>query len=87
MFYPLTGTISAANSCPASPRQGFHQNQNNYNNYSNNNLQNVSLFLNLKRKYLNIIKILSNFSNKIYSKRPQRPVIIIMKNHLTVMLN
>ncbi|XP_075160090.1 forkhead box K isoform X2 [Haematobia irritans] len=35
-----TGTISAANSCPASPRQGFHQNQNNYNNYSNNNLQN-----------------------------------------------
>ncbi|XP_034120939.1 forkhead box protein K2 isoform X2 [Drosophila guanche] len=33
-----TGTISAANSCPASPRQGFHQNQpNNYNNYSNNN--------------------------------------------------
>ncbi|XP_073839785.1 forkhead box K isoform X2 [Musca autumnalis] len=35
-----TGTISAANSCPASPRQGFHQNQNNYNNYSNNNIQN-----------------------------------------------
>ncbi|XP_064545218.1 forkhead box protein K1 isoform X2 [Drosophila montana] len=33
-----TGTISAANSCPASPRQGFHQNQtNSYNNYSNNN--------------------------------------------------
>ncbi|XP_017058946.1 fork head transcription factor 1 isoform X1 [Drosophila ficusphila] len=33
-----TGTISAANSCPASPRQGFIQNQpNNYNNYSNNN--------------------------------------------------
>ncbi|BFF98058.1 forkhead box protein K2 [Drosophila madeirensis] len=33
-----TGTISAANSCPASPRQGFQQNQpNNYNNYSNNN--------------------------------------------------
>lgn len=43
-FIPIvkTGTISAANSCPASPRQGFHQNQNNYNNYSNNNLQNVS---------------------------------------------
>ncbi|XP_037937400.1 fork head transcription factor 1-like isoform X2 [Teleopsis dalmanni] len=35
-----TGTISAANSCPASPRQSFHQNQNNYNNYANNNLQN-----------------------------------------------
>ncbi|XP_017090138.2 forkhead box protein K2 isoform X2 [Drosophila bipectinata] len=35
-----TGTISAANSCPASPRQGFIQNQpNNYNNYSNNNTQ------------------------------------------------
>ncbi|KAL9909937.1 forkhead box K isoform 1-T6 [Glossina fuscipes fuscipes] len=34
-----TGTISAANSCPASPRQGFHQNQN-YSNYTNNNLQN-----------------------------------------------
>ncbi|XP_044571008.1 forkhead box protein K1 isoform X4 [Drosophila ananassae] len=33
-------TISAANSCPASPRQGFIQNQpNNYNNYSNNNTQ------------------------------------------------
>ncbi|XP_033161592.1 probable serine/threonine-protein kinase tsuA isoform X3 [Drosophila mauritiana] len=33
-----TGTISAANSCPASPRQGFIQNQpNNYNNYGNNN--------------------------------------------------
>ncbi|XP_036326173.1 fork head transcription factor 1 isoform X2 [Rhagoletis pomonella] len=39
-----TGTISAANSCPASPRQGFHQNQANYNNYSNNNLQNQDLF-------------------------------------------
>lgn len=35
-----TGTISAANSCPASPRQGFHQNQANY----NNNLQNQDLF-------------------------------------------
>ncbi|CAD7004998.1 unnamed protein product [Ceratitis capitata] len=39
-----TGTISAANSCPASPRQGFHQNQTNYNNYSNNNIQNQDLF-------------------------------------------
>uniref|UniRef100_A0A0K8VF38 Forkhead box protein K1 n=1 Tax=Bactrocera latifrons TaxID=174628 RepID=A0A0K8VF38_BACLA len=39
-----TGTISAANSCPASPRQGFHQNQANYNNYTNNNLQNQDLF-------------------------------------------
>ncbi|XP_017058945.1 fork head transcription factor 1 isoform X2 [Drosophila ficusphila] len=37
-----TGTISAANSCPASPRQGFIQNQpNNYNNYSNNNTQDL----------------------------------------------
>ncbi|KAL7732377.1 hypothetical protein ACLKA6_004356 [Drosophila palustris] len=37
-----TGTISAANSCPASPRQGFHQNQtNSYNNYSNNNTQDL----------------------------------------------
>ncbi|XP_030372106.1 forkhead box protein K2 isoform X2 [Scaptodrosophila lebanonensis] len=34
----IQGTISAANSCPASPRQGFHQSQpNNYNNYTNNN--------------------------------------------------
>lgn len=38
LISPLLGTISAANSCPASPRQGFIQNQpNNYNNYSNNN--------------------------------------------------
>lgn len=44
-FFHFTGTISAANSCPASPRRGFHQNQNNYNNYSNNNLQNVSSML------------------------------------------
>ncbi|KAH8258779.1 hypothetical protein KR038_009391 [Drosophila bunnanda] len=37
-----TGTISAANSCPASPRQGFIQNQpSNYNNYSNNNTQDL----------------------------------------------
>ncbi|EDX10043.1 GD12820 [Drosophila simulans] len=36
------GTISAANSCPASPRQGFIQNQpNNYNNYGNNNTQDL----------------------------------------------
>ncbi|XP_067644008.1 uncharacterized protein FoxK isoform X2 [Eurosta solidaginis] len=39
-----TGTISAANSCPASPRQGFHQNQATYNNYSNSNIQNQDLF-------------------------------------------
>lgn len=40
-----TGTISAANSCPASPRQGFQQNQGNFTTYAtSSNIQNQELF-------------------------------------------
>lgn len=49
-FPSPTGTISAANSCPTSPRQGFpdyhsyNNNSSSNNNSINNNYQDVSIF-------------------------------------------
>lgn len=41
------GTISAANSCPTSPRQGYHDFQNYHGHSSSHNFSNVSLFFSL----------------------------------------
>lgn len=84
IYFSSSGTISAANSCPASPRQGFHQNQaNSYNNYSNNNT--VSKTIYPLYTFIEISFFYANQCSRIYSKHRLQPVIITMKNRRIAM--
>lgn len=76
-FPSPTGTISAANSCPPSPRPGYHE----FENGKNNNFQNVRTEKTVDHFFIAILCFRIHFNHRQQLPSPNRT------NHFSVTLN